>query len=78
MTLPTPTGVSLTWQTREIPITFFDNPTFEHPDGVTLDMEEKSVTTAVGTYVGFYRDAKHPYPLSLLAERRQVAPTLRR
>jgi hypothetical protein len=58
MTVPTPTGVSLTWQTREIPIPFFDNPTFEHPDGVTLDMEEKSVTTAVGTYVGFYRDAK--------------------
>ncbi len=58
MTLPTPTGVSLTWTTREIPIPFFDNPTFEHPSGVALDMEEKSVTSAVGAYVGFYRDAK--------------------
>ena len=61
MTLPTPTGVSLTWQTREIPIPFFDNPTFEHPDGVTLDREEKSVTKAVRAYVGFYRGREgHP------------------
>ncbi len=58
MTLPTPTGVSLTWQTRYIPIPLIDDPEFSHPDGVTLDMEEKSVTTALGAYIGFYKDAK--------------------
>lgn len=58
MTLPTPTGVSLSWQTREIPLPLVDNPTFEHPDGVTLDVEERSVTSAVGGYIEFYRDAK--------------------
>lgn len=58
MTLPVPTGVSLTWTTREIPVPFFDNPEFEHPSGVTLDTEERPVTSAVGTYVGFYKDAK--------------------
>ncbi|MBK7537522.1 MAG: hypothetical protein IPI49_19555 [Myxococcales bacterium] len=58
MTLPVPTGVSLTWTTREIPLPLVDNPEFEHPSGVALDMADRSITSAIGSYVGFYKEAK--------------------
>ncbi len=58
MTLPVPTGVSLTWTTREIPLPFMENPEFRHPSGVTLDMESRSITSATSSYVSFCKDAK--------------------
>jgi hypothetical protein len=49
MTLPVPTGVSLEWGSVSLPIV----PDIPYPNGAHINFEERKVTSAVGTYVGF-------------------------